>query len=80
MHPYPLGCSLSGTGASSSVAGNGSGGREEPKGEPFGRPYQLYDLQADPAEQKDVLAEHPEVARRLEAALDEIRASGRSRP
>ena len=62
------------------VAGNGSGGREKPKGEPFARPYQLYDLEAEPAELKDVLGEYPEVARRLGAALDEIRASGRSRP
>ncbi len=61
------------------VAGNGSGGREEPKGEPFGRPYRLYDLEADPAERTDVLREHPEVARRLEAALEEIRSNGRSR-
>jgi arylsulfatase A-like enzyme len=62
------------------VAGNGSGGREKPKGEPFARPYQLYDLEADPAEQENVLAEHPEVARRLEATLEGLRSSGRSRP
>ena len=62
------------------VAGNGSGGREEPKGEPFGRPYQLYDLAADPAERNDVLEEHPAVARRLEAVLEELRSNGRSRP
>jgi arylsulfatase A-like enzyme len=61
------------------VAGNGSGGREKPVGEPFGRPYQLYDLESDPSEQRDVLSEHPDVARRLEAALDRIRTSGRSR-
>ena len=56
------------------VAGNGSGGREEPKGEPFGRPYQLYDLEADPSETRDLLDEHPDDARRLEAALEGIRA------
>jgi arylsulfatase A-like enzyme len=61
------------------IAGNGSGGREEPKGSPFGRPYQLFDLDADPAEREDVLSEHPDVARRLEAALERIRTSGRSR-
>jgi arylsulfatase A-like enzyme len=62
------------------VAGNGSGGREEPKGEPFGRPYRLYDLEADPSETRDQLAEKREVAARLEKALEEIRARGRSRP
>ena len=61
------------------VAGNGSGGREEPKGEPFGRPYRLYDLEADPSETRDVRSHHPDVARRLEAALERIRTSGRSR-
>jgi arylsulfatase A len=62
------------------VAGNGSGGREEPRGEPFGRPYTLFDLEADPSETRDVLSEHPDVARRLEAELERIRSSGRSRP
>lgn len=61
------------------VAGNGSGGREEPKGEPFGRPYRLFDLEADPPEGKDVLSGHPDVAGRLEAALERIRTNGRSR-
>jgi arylsulfatase A len=61
------------------VAGNGSGGREEPKGKPFGRPYQLYDLAVDPSETRDLLEERPEVAHRLEAALEEIRSNGRSR-
>lgn len=62
------------------VAGNGSGGREKPKGEPFGRPYRLYDLEADPGETTDLLGQRPEDARRLEAALERIRADGRSRP
>jgi arylsulfatase A-like enzyme len=61
------------------VAGNGSGGREDPPGEPFGRPYQLFDLEADPSERKDVLADHPDVAKRLEATLERLRTSGRSR-
>ncbi len=41
---------------------------------------QLYNLASDPAEQKDVLAEHPEVARRLSALLDAHRNRGHSRP
>lgn len=62
------------------VAGNGSGGREKPKGEPFGRPYHLYDLEADPSETRDVRGEHPDVAARLEAALELLRAGGRRYP
>ena len=61
------------------VAGNGSGGRERPRGEPFGRPYQLFDLQSDPSERRNVFIEKPAVARRLEQALERIRASERSR-
>ncbi len=61
------------------VAGDGSGGREEPKGEPFGRPYRLYDLAADPSETRDVLREQPDVAGRLEETLEQIRTRGRSR-
>lgn len=61
------------------IAGNGSGGREKPAGKPFGRPYQLYDLEADPSERRNVLGRHPELASRLEHELDRIRESGRSR-
>jgi arylsulfatase A-like enzyme len=35
-------------------------------------PMQLFDLQADPGEQKDVAARHPEEVRRLKAAFDAI--------
>ncbi|MEZ5302563.1 MAG: arylsulfatase [Verrucomicrobiales bacterium] len=61
------------------VAGNGSGGRESPKGKPFAKPYELYDLSADLGEAKNVIAENPEVAAKLESALEKIRGSGRSR-
>ncbi len=61
------------------VAGNGSGGREKPDGKPFERPYQLYDLEADPSEKRNVYDRNPEVAARLEQDLDRIRSSGRSR-
>jgi arylsulfatase A len=60
------------------VAGNGSGGRERPRGEPFGRPYRLYDLEADPSETRDLRDAHPDVARRLEEELEQLRARGRS--
>ena len=35
---------------------------------------QLYNLEVDPREQNDVIEEHPEVAKRLQQRLDEIRA------
>ena len=62
------------------VLGNGSGGRQEPRGEPFGRPYQLFDLSQDPEESRDVAAGHPEVVERLEATLEHFRRTGRSAP
>lgn len=61
------------------VAGNGSGGREQPRGEPFGRPYQLFDLATDPSERRSVYEEHRTVAIRLEQELERIRSRGRSR-
>lgn len=61
------------------VAGNGSGGRERPRGEPFGRPYQLFDLERDPSERKSVQEQNPAVASRLEQELHRIRSRGRSR-
>ena len=61
------------------VAGNGSGGREKPSGKAFGRPYQLYDLEADPSEKRNVHDRYPVVANRLEQALERIRVRGRSR-
>lgn len=61
------------------IAGNGSGGRQQPRGKPFDRPYQLYNLQNDPSETKKLIDSHPEVAQRLEAELESIRSRGRSR-
>ena len=60
------------------VLGNGSGGREKPRGKPFEKPYQLYDLSEDLGEARDVAAAHPDVVARLETRLEEIRATGRS--
>ncbi|MBN2307482.1 MAG: arylsulfatase [Candidatus Hydrogenedentes bacterium] len=65
------------------VQGRGSGGfskprRVEPKaGEALG---QLYDMEADPAEAKNVWLEYPEVVERLTAILDRYIEDGRSRP
>lgn len=61
------------------ILGNGSGGRAKPRGQPFGRPYQLYDVSADIAEAKNLIADHPEIAGRLEKQLEKIRESGTSR-
>ncbi|MFM1903057.1 MAG: hypothetical protein RLZZ440_957 [Planctomycetota bacterium] len=40
-----------------------------PKQPDRARPTELYDLEADPAEAHDVAADHPEIVRRLEAAM-----------
>ena len=61
------------------VAGNGSGGREDPIGQPFERPYQLFDIASDPSEQSNVYDQHPAVAQRLERELERIRSWDRSR-
>ena len=55
------------------VAGNGSGGREEPKGKPFARPYFLFDMSRDISERTNLIGKRPEVARKLEAELERIR-------
>ncbi|MCG8583220.1 MAG: sulfatase-like hydrolase/transferase, partial [Pirellulales bacterium] len=61
------------------VAGNGSGGRQQPRGKPFGKPYQLFDLNSDLGETTNVAENNPEVVNRLEKQLERIRAAGRSR-
>ena len=61
------------------VAGNGSGGRQAPKGKPFARPFHLYDLSADLAESNNLIDKQAAVADRLEHELDQIRQNGRSR-
>lgn len=60
----------------------GSGGFSSPKtvkpkdGGPAG---QLYDLAADPSEQKNLYSQKPEIVAELRAELDQIRSNGRSR-
>ena len=48
------------------ILGNGSGGRQLPKGKPFQKPYQLYNLSVDPEEQIDLLRENPAKVSQLE--------------
>lgn len=62
------------------VAGNGSGGRQAPKGKPFEEPFELYDLSEDGAESKNLAAENPEKVKELRALLEQLRAQGHSRP
>ena len=62
------------------VLGNGSGGREQPRGKPFERPYKLYNLKTDISETQNVIDEHPDIAAKLEKQLLTIRDSGGSRP
>jgi len=62
------------------VFGNGSGGRQQPRGKPFQKPYFLFDLEKDPSETTDVIEKYPQVAKRLTERLETIRSSGRSRP
>ncbi|RMG04025.1 MAG: Cerebroside-sulfatase [Planctomycetota bacterium] len=54
------------------VLSNGSGGREAPKGKPFERPYQLFNLKTDPSEKHNVIEEHPEIAKALEQEFQTI--------
>lgn len=61
------------------VAGNGSGGREAPRGKPFTKPFQLFDLSADIGETNNVAEQYPEVVERLTDQLEKIREAGRSR-
>ncbi len=62
------------------VLGNGSGGREQPLGEPFAQPYQLFDLAQDISEKSNLAQSHPDVVKRMLAQFEQIRESGRSRP
>jgi len=57
------------------ILGNGSGGRERPKGKPFEEPFQLYDLATDIAESNNLAAKNPSVVERLEKKLQQLRDS-----
>jgi len=55
------------------VLGNGSGGRQNPRGKPFQKPYALFDLSADLSETKNVIDAHPDIASILEEEALHIR-------
>ncbi|MDP6466317.1 MAG: arylsulfatase, partial [Pirellulaceae bacterium] len=58
------------------VLGNGSGGRQAPRGKPFTRPYGLFDLHDDIGETRNVIAEAAAVAKELEQTFEPIHKGG----
>jgi len=62
------------------VLGNGSGGRQQPKGKPFDKSWELYDMAQDETESTNVAAEHPDVVDRLHNIFQTLHDSGRSAP
>ena len=61
------------------VLGNGSGGREKPRGRRFEGPWQLYNLHDDPGETDDRFTSEREISLKMEAAMFRILADDRSR-
>ena len=59
------------------VLGNGSGGRQAPKGRPFQKPFFLANILEDGAETKNRVESDAKIAARLEAAFREIHANER---
>ncbi|MEM9586549.1 MAG: sulfatase-like hydrolase/transferase [Planctomycetota bacterium] len=55
------------------VAGNGSGGRQQPKGKPFAKPWALFDLEKDLGETMNLADRYPKVVDRLSDELERIR-------
>ena len=55
------------------IAGNGSGGREQPKGRPFAEPWMLVDLETDSIESQDKSKSNPEMFNLLKNELLRIR-------
>ena len=54
------------------ILGNGSGGRQAPRGKPFGEPYHLIDLDQDLNEQRNVVTEHPQIKEQLISEFQRI--------
>ncbi|WP_109831744.1 sulfatase family protein [Reichenbachiella versicolor] len=55
------------------IASDGSGGRQNPKGKPFQKPYQLYAIDQDPTEQMNVIDKYPHIAEQMIRQLEEIK-------
>jgi len=54
------------------ILGDGSGGRQQPRGKAFNKPYQLYDLDADIAEANNVIEDHADVEQRMTKVFEEL--------
>ena len=54
------------------ILGDGSGGRQNPKGKAFQKPYQLFDLDSDLAEQNNLIREYPEIESSMTKTFEEI--------
>ena len=54
------------------ILGNGSGGREAPRGQAFGEPYHLINLNQDLNEQNNVLIENPQIKEQLISEFERI--------
>ncbi|MBM4017812.1 MAG: twin-arginine translocation signal domain-containing protein [Planctomycetes bacterium] len=54
--------------------------RKERGYEPHNQPGELYDLAQDPAERRNLYAQHPDIVQRLKALLEKYKAEGRSVP
>lgn len=61
------------------VLGNGSGGRQQPKGKPFAKPFHLSNLSEDPGETKNFRDRFPAIAEKLESQCRDLIERGRSR-
>jgi arylsulfatase A len=61
------------------ILGNGSGGRQLPKGKRFEPPWQLFNLADDPGETNDLFTANPKKAHELEGKLLLMLADDRSR-
>jgi hypothetical protein len=61
------------------ILGRGSGGWSG-KGEKTDPPVQLYDMEEDASEKRNVCAEYPEVVERMTKQLEKYKREGRSRP
>lgn len=61
------------------ILGNGSGGRQNPKGQRFERPWTLYNLREDLAETRDRYNRNPSKAKQLELEALQLIANNRSR-
>jgi hypothetical protein len=59
------------------ILGNGSGGRQAPKGKPFQKPFFLANILEDGAETKNRAESDAKIAARLEAAFHKIHTNER---